>query len=46
MLICTQFGKLSYTCEGTNFINSFFVVEEKFCQYCGNNKFCVQKVHE
>lgn len=46
MLICMQLGKLSYTCEDMNFINSLFVVEEKICQYCGNSKCCVQKAHE
>lgn len=45
MLICMQLGKLSYTCEDMNFINSLFVVEEKICQYCGNSKCCVQKAH-
>lgn len=43
-----QLGKLmSYTYEEIqgHFINSFFFVEKKSCQYCGNNKFCVQKAH-
>lgn len=43
-----QLGKLmSYTYEEiqSHFISSFLFAEEKLCQYCGSDKFCVQKVH-